>query len=286
QIPPQDKTDHPVLNYQWATKNCNRDLPEEHIREIRKTYLAMVATLDEMLGNFLTEIKDMGLNESTYIIFTSDHGEMAMEHDQILKRTMYESSIHVPMIITGPEVKKGLEIENPVSLIDIFPTLMDIADCSTDIELEGESLVPLLAGKSDKRRDWIFSEYHGDRCNTGAYMLRKGNWKYIHYVGYEPLLFNLNEDPWEIDNVAAENTKKVAEFEKLLGDILDYKEVDQKAKKYDKENFRKWRKEHIEIGNYKKIMSEVYSGFDRLTIEDIVPWKKADEMIIEEWLKE
>ena len=285
-IPPGDETDHPVLDYQWATKNCNHQLPEDFIYEIRKTYLAMIATLDEMLGNFLDTLREMGLQESTYIIFTSDHGEMAGEHNQILKRTMYEPSVHEPLIITGPDVRKGNVVETPVSLIDIFPTLMDMAEVEDDYDLDGESLMPILKNKKNDRRDWVFSEYHGDRCNTGAFMLRKDEWKYIHYVGFKPLLFNLEEDPWEINNLAEENSDLVAEFRDLLYEIVDVEEVDRKAKKYDKENFRKWRQEHLEKGDYNKIMATVYSGFDRLAIEDIIPWREEDEKQIKEWLDE
>lgn len=286
EIPPHDDEDHPVLNYQWATKNCQRNLPEEIILKIRKIYFAMIATLDEMFGELMKAVDRLGLNKSTYVIFSSDHGEMAMEHSQILKRTMYEPVVHEPLIISGPDVRKGVAVETPVSLIDIFPTLMDMARAKHPEGLDGESLMPELIGQTDLRRDWVFSEYHGDRCNTGTFMLRRGDWKQIKYMGYEPLLFNLKEDSWEINNLAEKRTETVNEMDDILRKIVNLEAVDAKAKAYDKLNFRRWREKQIKRGTYEITMAKIYSGYNRLCIEDIMPWTKEDEELILKWLED
>ncbi len=286
-LPPEDNNSHPVFNYQRTTKNTRRGFPASLTLEIRKIYYAMISALDEMLGQLFAAVKNLGLEENTYIILTADHGEMAGEHGQILKRTMYEPSIRVPMIIAGPEAVKGGRVDTHVSLIDIYPTIMDMAGLkTTGGETDGESLMPAVTGRGQKSGDWVFAEYHGDRCNTGTFMLRKDSWKYIKYAGYEPQLFNLDEDPWEIKNLAEEKPEKARQMDNILESRFDCGAIDAEAKRYDMASFRNWRREQKEAGKYEDSMAYIYSGFDRLCIEDIMPWRPGDEKLIEQWLKE
>lgn len=284
ELPPADKETHPVLNYIKATKNANRDCPENTIKKIRRVYYAMIATLDDILEELFQYLDEMELKENTYVIFTSDHGEMAMEHDQVLKRTMYEPSLRVPLIIAGPGIHSGREVKKPVSLVDLFPTIMDLANIDYTCDLPGESLLPFCEKGGEEHRDWVFAEYHGDRCNTGAFMLRRGSWKYIKYVGYRPQLFNLQKDPWEVNNRAPNKPQLVDEMDKLLSDIVDYKEIDDRAKEYDRKKFAKWRKKEKKQGTYNDKMSYIYSGFWGTSINNIKQWRAEDEAQIEEWL--
>lgn len=284
QMPPLDTSEHPVLRYQRATKNVVADPPEWLVRRVRLIYEAMIATLDEMVGQVLRALDDLGLSKSTYVIFSSDHGEMAFEHGHILKRTMFEPSIHVPLIVAGPGVRGGVDVVTPVSLVDIFPTLMDMAGIEKPEYLVGESFMPQCTGDTKRTRDWAFAEYHGDRCNTGTFMLVQGPWKYIKYVGYEPLLFCLENDPWETRNVADVEPAVVEDMERLLHTVVDYEAVDRQAKEYDRSNFVRWREEQLTAGTYHEMMSKIYSGFDRLCVEDIKPWTQEDESLIEAWL--
>ena len=87
----------------------------------------MIAALDEMVGRVLQTIEELGLRDNTYVIFSSDHGEMAGDQNQILKRSMYEASTHVPLIVRGPDIRRGKTIDTPVSLVDLYPTFMDMA---------------------------------------------------------------------------------------------------------------------------------------------------------------
>lgn len=283
-MPPEDTSIHPVLEYIRAVKQANPDCPEGMIRKIRKIYYAMIATLDEMLGSLFEAVKEMGLSDNTYIIFTSDHGEMAMEHGQILKRTMYEPSIHIPLIIKGPDIEEGVKIDHAVSLVDIFPTLMEMAQVVEMPEHDGISLLPGLRGNVGSYPSRAFAQFHADRCNTGVFMLVKDDYKYIKYMGYEAQLFDLRKDPYEINDIAGESNEIVNEMEKMLRDIADCEEIDRQAKEYDKTNFRKWREERIKDGTYEDIMSLVYSGYDRVNIENLKKWTDDDEKLIVEWL--
>ncbi|MDP6779487.1 MAG: sulfatase-like hydrolase/transferase [Candidatus Latescibacteria bacterium] len=291
---PVDGSGHPVMDYIRITKNCDHPFSEDLVHQIRYIYFAMIAALDDMVGRVLQTLDDLGLSDSTYVVFSSDHGEMAGEHNQILKRTMYESSVHVPLIIRGPGVRQGHTVDAPVALIDLYPTLMDMAriDYADHAHnpgypetIDGESLMPQLVGTAERVRDWAFSEYHGDRCCTGAYMLRQGRWKYVKYIGYEPQLFDLVDDPGEMVDLAAQRPEAVAELDGILEGRFDCDGIDARAKRYDRESFRPWRENQKAAGTYEDTMAMVYSGFDRLCIEDIVPWRRADEDLIEAWLE-
>jgi len=299
EIPPTlggvDDCMHPVDRHIRITKNCANPFSEALVREIRHVYFAMIAALDDMVGRILQTLDELGLRDSTYVIFTSDHGEMAGEQNQILKRTMAEPSSHVPMIVRGPDVRRGATVDTPVSLIDLYPTLMDMArldyaDFATEPiypeSLDGESLVPQLAGTGERQRDWAFCEYNGDRCCTGAFMLRRGKWKLNKYVGYASQLYDLENDPWETRDVAALEPAVVAELHGVLRTNFDCDRIDARARHYDREHFRRWRAEQKTAGTYADTMARVYSGFDRLCIEDIMPWRPEDEAAIEAWLED
>ncbi len=285
---------HPVDRYMRITKNCDKAFSEPLVRRMRHVYAAMIAELDAVVGRLLSTLEELGLRESTYVIFTSDHGEMAGEQNQVLKRTMYEPSIHVPMIVTGPDVRRGGTEKCPVSLIDLYPTLLNMAgldyqDFSNYPDtLDGESILPLAtgAGTDGRARDWAFAEYNGDRCNTGTYMLRRDHWKYIHYEGYDPQLFDIEADPWEEHNSAPANPDVCKKMHDTLIQNFDCAGIDARAKQYDRESFIPWREARKKDGTYAEIMSHVYSGYDRQCIEDLRPWTAEDEAKIEAWLEE
>jgi len=283
-IPPTDQQDHPVMRYQRIVKSWLYGFSDEMVRKVRRIYFAMIAEVDAMVGELLAAIKKLGLTESTYVIFTSDHGENAMEHRQFYKMNHYESSARVPMIVAGPGLPKGVEVETPVSLVDIYPTLMDMANRATPQGLDGHSLMPLLTGQPSDHPNWVLSEYHDSTCNTGSFMIRRGNWKYIAYVGYEPQLFNLKDDPDEIRNLAKARPKVVKEMDALLRKIVPYEAVDAKVKAYDRQSFRRWREEMKARGEYEKNMAQLFSGWDNLRDDEITPWTEKDEALILRWL--
>lgn len=294
-IGPVSDDDHPVMRYIRITKNCDKGLSRAMVRQIRHVYCAMIVALDEMVGRVLDTLDDLGVRDNTYIVFSSDHGEMAGEQNQILKRTMYEPSIHGPMIVTGPDVRSGAEVETPVSLIDLYPTFMDMARTSYEEHalterfpesIEGESLMPQLAGNAPRERDWAFAEYNGDRVCTGTYMVRRGQWKYVHYVGFDPMLFDLQADPWEVNDVASAQPEIVGQMHRVLTDNFDCEAIDARAKAYDRECFTAWREKTLADATYRDTMAHIYSGFDRQCIEDIMPWTDEDEEQIVAWLGE
>jgi len=111
---------------------------------------------------------------------------------------MYEESAGVPMIMAGPEVPQGVAIPEPATLVDCFPTILDCVGQPKqkgDMDLPGMSLFDMVRGAGQRRT--VMSEYHASGAATGVFMIRKGRYKYVHYVGMPPQLFNLDTDPQE-----------------------------------------------------------------------------------------
>ncbi|KAM9858643.1 arylsulfatase K [Aulostomus maculatus] len=274
---------HPVDYYSTLTKNCSGDFTEEEVRMVRAFYYAMCAEADAMMGQVLSTLRDTGLLNNTVVIFTSDHGELAMEHRQFYKMSMFEGSSHVPLQVVGPGVTSGLQVAQLVSLVDLYPTLLDIAGIPGVGNLSGHSLLPLLSKDStlskSQHPDWVLSEYHGCNANASTYMLRSGQWKYIAYadgLSVPPQLFDLTLDKEELRNVATKFPDVQAHLDKLLRSILDYPEVSAAVHLYNKNAFGVWRQS---LGaNYSQVIANLRWHID---------WQKdvsANERAIDAWL--
>ncbi|XP_069608044.1 arylsulfatase K isoform X1 [Ranitomeya imitator] len=282
------KAMHPVDYYSSYTKNCTGSFTSQEIRDIRAYYYAMCAETDAIMGEIISALMDTGLLNTTYVLFTSDHGELAMEHRQFYKMSMYEGSSHVPLLIMGPNIQSGKRISNIVSLVDLYPTMLEIAGISPPQNVSGFSLLPLsyagsktdIFSRSELRPNWALSQFHGSDANASTYMLRENGWKYIAYSDGDsipPQLFDLVRDPDELNNIAAQYTQIVCSMEKKLRSILDYKEVSAAVHQYNKQSFASW-KESVER-NYTNVISNLRWHLD---------WSlrpKDYELAIDRWLK-
>jgi len=286
-VPPADKEIHPVMKYQRITKNWMHGFSRQTVLKTRAIYYAMCAETDGMVGEVLNEMDRLGLADNTYFIFSSDHGENNMEHRQFYKMNMYESSVRVPLVIAGPGVKQGAVVDNIASLIDIYPTLTEMANAKCPDGLDGESLMPLLNGKTNKSRNWAFAAFTGSSSNTSMFMLRKGRWKYIAYPGYEPQLFNLVDDPDEITNLCRAKPNIVIQLDAELRKIVDYEQVHKRCMAYNRKSFLQWRRKvkahpiplkeygaNKENATYDEIMANCYMG-----------WTPQHEAKLQRWLR-
>eukprot|EP01102_Stenamoeba_stenopodia_P007230 TRINITY_DN2011_c0_g6_i1.p1 TRINITY_DN2011_c0_g6~~TRINITY_DN2011_c0_g6_i1.p1 ORF type:complete len:825 (-),score=170.43 TRINITY_DN2011_c0_g6_i1:84-2489(-) len=250
---------------------------DPYVTLVRQTWFAMVSEADALLGLTLNALEEYGFMNSTYIIYTSDHGEMNMEHRQWLKNAMYEGSTRVPLLLSGPNIPAGKVVKNFTSLLDIFPTVMDLAGMAyPPTGLEGYSLLPLVYDTPSNRPDFITSQYHSNFGNTGSFMIRQGPWKYIAFgellgVNLPSQLFNLDEDPDELDDVAAENPDVVAELDALLRTVIDYPTVDKIVKEQDKAKYLSW---------------AAYAGdpIDNFFIPGYIGFDDTDLAKVEQWL--
>uniref|UniRef100_A0A665TF18 Arylsulfatase K n=1 Tax=Echeneis naucrates TaxID=173247 RepID=A0A665TF18_ECHNA len=239
---------HPIDFYSTFTKNCSGVFTEDEVKSIRAFYYAMCAEADAMLGQVISSLRDTGLLNNTVVIFTSDHGELAMEHRQFYKMSMFEGSSRVPLLIMGPGMKSGSLVKDLVSLVDLYPTMLDIAGISVVGNLSGHSLHPLLSKSNHfpkiQRPDWVLSEYHGCNVNASTYMLRSGRWKYITYADGQsvpPQLFDLTLDKEELNDVVHKFPDVHVHLDKLLRTIVDYPVVSAAVHRYNKNAFSAWR---------------------------------------------
>jgi len=286
-IPPEDAEIHPVMKYQRITKNWMHGFSKETVLATRAIYYAMCAETDAMVGQVLDEMDRLGLAENTYFIVSSDHGENNMEHRQFYKMNMYESSVRVPLVIAGPGVRQGAVVDNIVSLIDIYPTLMDMANLECPRGLDGESLMPLLQGKTAASRNWAFAAFTGTSANTTMFMLRKDDWKYIAYPGYRPQLFNLADDPDEIRNLARAKPDIVKQLDADLRRIVDYEQVHKRCMAYNKDSFLQWRQQ---VKAYPIRLKEYGADKEKATYDQVmancyIGWSPEHEAKLERWLQ-
>ncbi len=217
---------------------------EQKMREAKAAYYGLTSFMDDCVGQILNALEASGQKGNTVVLYISDHGDMMGDQGFWTKQVMYEQSAGVPMILAGPGVPTANEIGTAASLVDVYPTALDICEVAHDGEssrLPGISLVALATASEDAGRT-VLSEYHDGGSTTGTFMVRWGNWKYVHYVNYPPQLFDLADDPLEIRDLAMSDHPSVhvkellAEGERRLREICSPEEInarcfaDQRAK--------------------------------------------------------
>ena len=202
----------------------------------------MTFDLDKGLGILLKKIKDLGIDDNTYIIYMSDNGSVpnipgAKKYEKSYnyplsrgKWDAYEGGVRVPLIIAGPGIKNGLISETPVSGSDLLPTIIELAGNKNLklTEIDGGSFVPILMDKKNKliKRsvDGIFFHVpykNGIALKRPHSALRKGDYKLIKFQDDKSiLLFNIVDDKMEQLNLATINTGKAKELEKILDNYL------------------------------------------------------------------
>jgi choline-sulfatase len=192
------RPDHPYIA---AIRECmvyDKAFDEVRLRRAIAAYFGLVSFLDHNIGRILAALEETGLFETTRVIYTSDHGDNLGARGLWGKSTMYEDSAGVPLIMAGPEIPVGHVCHAPVSLVDGFPTILHgvgAAPHPDDADLPGHSLFEIMKGTAPART--VMSEYHAAGAATGAFMIRRGDFKYVHYVGMRPQLFDLAADPLE-----------------------------------------------------------------------------------------
>ena len=165
---------------------------EQAVRRAIASYYALVSFLDDNIGKVLAALEAAGLDASTRVIYTSDHGDNLGCRGLWGKSVMYEESAAIPMIMAGAGVASGAVVDTPVSLVDCYSTVLEAVGCPSpadDLALPSHSLWEIAAGARPDRD--VLSEYHAAASITGTFMIRHGRWKYIHHVGYRPELFDL-----------------------------------------------------------------------------------------------
>ncbi|OZD19323.1 hypothetical protein CH253_15860 [Rhodococcus sp. 06-156-3C] len=202
---PSEWNRHPAVDIYRAACGLDEPLTDAQTKEAVRAYYGLVAFMDAQVGIVLDAVRDSGQWDDTVILYLSDHGELLGTDGLWFKGTMGEMSVRVPMILSGPGIDSGV-CSTPVSLVDVFPTVVDVMNLphdDSDSTLPGTSLLQIAAQPNDSERI-AFSEYHSANSHSGLFMIRQGNWKYIHCVGFDEQLFDLASDPTESCDLAAD----------------------------------------------------------------------------------
>ena len=184
------------------------DLDPNLAKEIKRAYYATTSFVDAQIGRVLDKLKETGLDKNTIVVFTSDHGYHLGEHGHWQKQTLFEDGTRVPLIIAGPGIKNNKEIiNNPVELVDLYPTIMDLVQMQTPKFVSGKSIVPLLENSANIVRESALTEL---QVNTGngiaqGYSIktkryRLSQWEHKGVKAYE--LYDHFSDTSELTNLA------------------------------------------------------------------------------------
>jgi choline-sulfatase len=225
--------DHPYIA---AIRECqiyDKAFDAVKLRRALAAYFGLVSFVDDNVGKLVSTLAASGLADHTRVLYSSDHGDNLGTRRLWGKSTMYQEAAGIPMIFAGPEVPEDFVCREPISLVDCFPTVIECVGAAPhpdDRDLPGASLFDLVRGAIPHRT--ILSEYHAAGAATGAFMIRKGPFKYIHYVGMPPQPFDLDSDPQETLDLAQEAGYRglVADCEVALRHIVDPNAADALAK--------------------------------------------------------
>jgi choline-sulfatase len=211
---------------QWLQRHHGVDefpLSDQQIRDARHAYYGMVSYFDHKVGELVAELRRLDLYDNTLIIVTSDHGEMLGEHGMWFKRTFYEDSIRVPLIMCWEgTIPAGQRIEQITSLVDLFPTLCEVGQVPAAqmkaLSLHGRSLYPLLTSNSTLWMDRAYIEYCGEGVLRPMRAVRTRRHKYVIVDGHSPQLFDLESDPHEVRDLSGQ--PHMAEIERELAELV------------------------------------------------------------------
>jgi arylsulfatase A-like enzyme len=191
------------------------------IREHIADYYAMITHLDAQIGRVIEAVKQRGSLENTIIVLAGDNGLALGQQGLMGKQNLYEHSLRVPLVFSGPGVPHGYQSNALVYLSDVFPTLFDLIKVEPPSSVEGLSLVPIMKQLSDQVREKLYLAY---TCYQRG--VRDQRYKLIEYQvdgNRTTQLFDLLNDPWELRNLATEPSL-ADELGRLRADLLNLRE--------------------------------------------------------------
>jgi arylsulfatase A-like enzyme len=240
---PKDHREYSEKSY-GGTSPGFQDYTAAEIKEIRAQYWAMIALIDYEVGRILAVLEEAGHGQNTLVVFTSDHGEMLGNHQQLLKGPqLYDDLCRVPLIARWPEkIAAATSFAHPVQWIDLTATILDASGCAPGAGVQGQSLMPMLAGQNVAFRPWAMCEYRDSGFPSEpaimTTMLRYKNWKLIVWHGAPACgntrdgeLYDLEADPGELHNLfhAPDHAKQRRLMkERMLAAMADAEDLTQR----------------------------------------------------------
>lgn len=184
--------------------------------EIRRNYAAMIEHIDTQVGRYLALLAERGELGNTIVIYASDHGEMLGDHNLWMKNVPYHPSIAVPLVMCGPGIAPNVVSEALVSLHDLAATCLDFAGLAVPAAMDSVSLKPVLSGAQAAHRDVVFSSLlEWDAVYDGRF-------KFVQYENGRTLLFDLQENPHETQNLAEQQPERCRQMAQA---ILEMKQM-------------------------------------------------------------
>jgi arylsulfatase A-like enzyme len=212
-------------SYDEHNPNNLVSMPDLELKQMRACYYGMMNEVDDAVGRLIQCLKDTGQYDNTLIVFTCDHGEMGGDHYTWGKELPFDPSFYIPLIIRDPRqaanAGRGRHVDAFSESVDVMPTILDWLGMETPAQCDGRSLLPFLQGNTPT--DWR-EEAHmeldfraspnggidgenafgigSDDCQLA--IMRGKRWKYVHFAALPPLLFDMENDPGEMNNLAGD----------------------------------------------------------------------------------
>ena len=224
----------PVFDAYIKSRICRAFADDKVRNAMMGAYMGLIKQLDDHLGRLFAFMEDQGLMENTMVIMSSDHGDYLGDHWMGEKDLFHDCSVRVPLIIYDPDEKanptRGTVSQALVEGIDMVPTFLDYFGGEQKPEiLEGRNLMPLLHGTTEKVRDWAISEYDYVTRearhildvapeNARLVMCADQRWKFVHSEGFRPMLFDLENDPNELNDLGASKDPEHMEICRIMNE--------------------------------------------------------------------
>ncbi|MBT3342852.1 MAG: sulfatase-like hydrolase/transferase [Gemmatimonadetes bacterium] len=196
---------------EWIRQR-DHGLAPESVVEAQRQYCGAIEAIDDQVGRMLQVLEQRGMMDNTYIIFSSDHGEMLGDFGMYAKYVAYEGSLRVPLIVSGPGIQGGGVSDALVELIDVNPTICELAGLGMQEHIDAQSFVPALTSDAAEHRTETASVIENFRC------IRTRQYKLIHNYNDAFELYDLENDPQELNNVA---NQRPGVFEELHGRLRE-----------------------------------------------------------------
>ena len=202
-LPPNFLPRHPFDHGNYAGRD-ERLLPwpriKEDVLEELAVYYAVIDHIDKQVGRIIEHLRSDGRLNNTYVLFTSDHGLALGSHGLMGKQNMYEHTIRVPLIMTGPSIPKDKRTGALCYLRDLYPTICDLAGIPIPKRVEGQSLLSIISGEKENLYEEVYGYFRDQQR-----MVRNQRFKLIHYPHLDRFqLFDLENDPEEFRDISQE----------------------------------------------------------------------------------
>jgi len=225
ETPDIEAAQHPWLGLRLGRRGMRAPMDERRLRRLKAVYFGLISRVDAEIGRLIAFLRETGVIDRTLIIFTSDHGEQLGDHWLLGKGGYFDGSYHIPLIVRDPRAaaadRRGARVARFTESIDLMPTMLEAMGVDTPRQCDGDSLAPFLGRGGDPApwraeahwehdfRDDI--ELSGnalgltpDQC--AMTVLRGERFKYVHFAGLAPLLFDLAADPHEMNDLVSDET--------------------------------------------------------------------------------